>query len=76
MTKFAAVKHFKPYGNTVKPLQMTTKFKNNEVTLKMSEKEFEVLVFVVNQIKMNADFSKSHYESEVCLSEPRNKKDN
>lgn len=49
---------------------MTTKYnKNNEVTLKMSEKEFEVLVFVMNQIKMNADFSKSHYESEVILSE-------
>lgn len=59
----------KPYGNTVKPHKMTTKFKQNEVTMKMSDKEFEVLVFIVNQIKMNADFSKTYYQSEVMLNE-------
>lgn len=48
---------------------MTTKFKQNEVTMKMTDKEFEVLVFVVNQIRMNADFSKSYYQSEVMLNE-------
>lgn len=48
---------------------MTTKFKQNEVTMKMTDKEFDVLVFVVNQIRMNADFSKSYYQSEVMLSE-------
>ena len=49
---------------------MTTKFnKNNEVSMKMSATEYEVLVFVVNQIRMNADFSKTYYESMVQLNE-------
>ena len=37
--------------------------------MKMSAAEYEVLVFVVNQIRMNADFSKSYYQSEVQLNE-------
>ena len=48
---------------------MTTKFKSNEVTMKMTSAEYDVLVFVVNQIRMNADFSKSYYQSEVMLNE-------
>ena len=37
--------------------------------MKMSAAEYEVLVFIVNQIRMNADFSKSYYESMVQLNE-------
>lgn len=49
---------------------MTTKYnKNNEVTVKMTAEQFEMMVFIFNQVRMNADFSKSHYQSEVCLSE-------
>jgi len=37
--------------------------------MKMTATEYEVLVFVVNQIRMNADFSKNYYQSEVMLNE-------
>lgn len=48
---------------------MTTKFKQNEVTMKMSQQEYDIMVFIVNQIRMNADFSKNYYQSEVMLNE-------
>lgn len=49
---------------------MTTKYnKNNEVTVKMTTEQFEMLVFICNQIRMNADFSKTYYQSEVFLNE-------
>jgi len=49
---------------------MTTKFDSNgNVKVSMTAAQFETLVFVVNQIRMNADFSKSYYQSEVMLNE-------
>lgn len=48
---------------------MTTKFRQNEVNIKMTNEEFDILVFIVNQIRMNADFTQNHYQSEVSLSE-------
>ena len=35
----------------------------------MTAEQFEMLVFICNQIRMNADFSKTYYQSEVFLNE-------
>ena len=49
---------------------MATKFeKNGNVKVTMTTEQFETLVFVLNQIHMNADFSKNYYESMVQLNE-------
>ena len=49
---------------------MATKFeKNGNVKVTMTTEQFETLVFVLNQIHMNADFSKNYYESLVQLNE-------